>query len=228
MPVMKMTVKKSNGGSALCVVITLPAGNVSDTSQNEEIEVVSNSSSHNNQKNRPTCFVYFGFHYSNRWLVLDRFLNICGILELSLYAEIYSAPIFFIYLKIVDYDAMGGLFKLIYHFLKPYFLCGRIEYHEMAFDIAATAKANSYQQGVDITICALKEQGKWDHVVIDISDHTDNDKSNTFIGYEGKKNTLLYLLIIALVNNIKSFKNLQTSILHHHLSAAVAFTIPYF
>ncbi|KAG0698104.1 hypothetical protein DFH29DRAFT_878233 [Suillus ampliporus] len=60
------------------------------------------------QDNGPTCLVYFGFHYSNGQLVLDRFLNIWDTLDLSLHTEIYSAPILFIYLKIVDYDAMVG------------------------------------------------------------------------------------------------------------------------
>ncbi|KAG2145276.1 hypothetical protein DEU56DRAFT_754132 [Suillus clintonianus] len=101
------------------------------------------------------------------------------------HAQISGAPVLFIQLKIVDYNDTGGPFELAYNFLKPYFLCGGIEYHE-AFDIAATAKAVSYQQGINVMVHALKKQGKWDHVMIGISNHTDNDNGNPFAGTSSK------------------------------------------
>ncbi|KAG0694032.1 hypothetical protein DFH29DRAFT_880987 [Suillus ampliporus] len=128
-----------------------------------------------------------GFYYSNGQPVLDRFLNILSTPELSLHAKISSAPVLFIHLKIVDYNATGGSFELAYHFLKPYFPCGRIKYHEVVFDITTTAKAHGYQRGIHTMVHALKNQGKWDHVVIGISNHMDNDNGNPFAGYEGKK-----------------------------------------
>ncbi|KAG0692553.1 hypothetical protein DFH29DRAFT_1046048 [Suillus ampliporus] len=207
------------------------------------------------QENGPNRLAYFGFHHSNGRPVLDRFLNILGTPELSLSAEISSAPVLLIHLKIVDYDATGGSFELAYRFLEPYFPCGGIEYREVAFDIATTAKAEGYQRGVQTMVRALKKQGKWDRVVIGLSDHTDNDNGDPFAGYEGKKKYIAapvdnFLEIIlepwqglidqssesylwffccgALVNNVESFKNLQTSIIRHRLSAAVAFTAPRF
>ncbi|KAG1725504.1 uncharacterized protein EDB91DRAFT_1254768 [Suillus paluster] len=216
---------------------------------------ISQQESRRRQENGPSRLPYFGFHYSDGRPVLDRFLNIRATLELSLRAQISSAPVLFVHLKIVDYDATGGSFDLAYDFLKPYFPCGGLERREVTFDIATTAKAANYQRSVDSMVRALKEQGKWDRVVIGISDHTDNDNGDPFAGYDGKKRFIAarvdnFLDIIlkpwqglvdhasesylwffccgALVNNIESFKTLQTSILRHRMSAAVAFTAPRF
>ncbi|KAG1719010.1 uncharacterized protein EDB91DRAFT_1089592, partial [Suillus paluster] len=282
MPSKKMTAKKSTGGSAPRVVITLEAADdVSDASQSDEMDVASDGSHHNDsqirssaaanvrvssasiawtylprsstpswpmtsfsnqesrrrQENGPSRLPYFGFHYSDGRPVLDRFLNIRATLELSLRAQISSAPVLFVHLKIVDYDATGGSFDLAYDFLKPYFPCGGLERREVTFDIATTAKAANYQRSVDSMVRALKEQGKWDRVVIGISTTRTTTTATPFAGYDGKKDSSLHASIIyhsqtvagassitrpnhtygsfaavGLFNNIESFKTLQTSI----------------
>ncbi|KAG0692520.1 hypothetical protein DFH29DRAFT_1008526 [Suillus ampliporus] len=267
MPVMrKLTAKKSNGGSAPRVVIAPPGRNVSDASRDEEMEVVPDGflpqqflyrlsrrhhtaqfavllqrMSARDQENGPNRLAYFGFHHSNGRPVLDRFLNILGTPELSLSAEISSAPVLLIHLKIVDYDATGGSFELAYRFLEPYFpVRAGSSIVRWRLTLPQPQRPRGYQRGVQ---------------TMGLSDHTDNDNGDHSQGTEGKKKYIAapvdnFLEIIlepwqglidqssesylwffccgALVNNVESFKNLQTSIIRHRLSAAVAFTAPRF
>ncbi|KAG0692830.1 hypothetical protein DFH29DRAFT_882013 [Suillus ampliporus] len=110
------------------------------------------------------------------------------------------------------YDATGGSFELAYRFLEPYSLA------------ADRVSPRAINEGCRPMVRALKKQGKWDRVVIGLSDHTDNDNVDPFAGYEGKKK---YIAAPAIFNNVESFKNLQTSIIRMYASKLVYTSPPF-
>ncbi|KAG1797833.1 uncharacterized protein HD556DRAFT_1306422 [Suillus plorans] len=176
-------------------------------------------------------------------------------LELSSCAELSVAPVIFIHLILVDFDTMASPFSLAHSFLQPYFTSGGIEYREITFNIVSDA--SSYRKTVHQIIKDLKNSFAWECVVVGISTHTDNDSGNPFAGYslDGEKHyagasteefldgilspwqslldhadeTYLWLLCCgAIVNNSDSFVGLQHAVVHHKLSATVAFNAAHF
>ncbi|KAG2121491.1 hypothetical protein DEU56DRAFT_760669 [Suillus clintonianus] len=129
---------------------------------------------------------YFGF-YRNGRPILNGFLPILGALEISLKAQISCAPVLFLHLILVDFDAVGSPFELAYHFLKPYFPQGGLQYQEITFDVATNSRAATYERKVNKLLQDLLLLPRWARVVIAITNHADDTTGGQFAGYEGKE-----------------------------------------
>ncbi|KAG1742040.1 hypothetical protein EDB19DRAFT_1827952 [Suillus lakei] len=173
----------------------------------------------------------------NNLLVLPTFLPIHGALEVSLQSQISSTPVVLIHLMLVDFKTSGRPFDLMFWFLSSYF--------------HAESKSNQYQVKVGELVHSLMAQRHWPHIVFTISNHTDDDLGDPFLGYETKKKLyvsgqvdsffdiiltpwqpliksakdsyLWFLSCGALINNEESFSSLKTAILHHHITATICF-----
>ncbi|KAG1861659.1 hypothetical protein F4604DRAFT_1929726 [Suillus subluteus] len=132
-----------------------------------------------------THTTYFGF-YKNNLPVLPTFLPIRGALEISLQSQISSMPVVLIHLRLVDFETSGGPFDLMYRFLSPYFPHGGIASHEIVFDVGSKSKSNRYQVQVRELVHDLMAQRHWPRIVFAISNHTDDDLGDPFLGYERK------------------------------------------
>ncbi|KAG1884758.1 hypothetical protein F4604DRAFT_1676850 [Suillus subluteus] len=203
------------------------------------------------------CGAYFGFYNANGLPALDRFLPINSALELSKLAEISAVPVIFIHLILVDLSVAGSPLKFAHSFLKPYYTGDSIKYLDVYYDIGSDAKAAPYRSKVQNIIKGLKNSFVWEHVVIGISTHTDEDFGDPFIGYEdGDTNNYLstsvddfleiilqpwqtiidhaqesYLWMLccgSLVNNSDSFHGLQEAVVRHKLTGTIAFNAPHF
>jgi hypothetical protein len=117
---------------------------------------------------------------------LDSFLPIRGSLELSFRSYISSAPVLFLHLKLVDYDPRGLSFDLAHRFIRRFFPNGGLELEEVEFDLASRTKISAYKSDCRARVNELVKQGRWSRVVIGVSDHTDDDLGDLFIGYEGR------------------------------------------
>ncbi|KAG1752331.1 uncharacterized protein EDB91DRAFT_1243107 [Suillus paluster] len=200
--------------------------------------------------------LYYGFYYRDGTTVLQSFLRIHASLELSSRAEISAAPILFIHLVLIDFETTGSPFSFTHSFLQPYFTSRGIEYREIAYDIISAPGA--YLKTVGQIIKALKNSFVWEHVVIGISTHSDNDHGDLFAGYscdDGEKHygsagsdefleiilrpwqslldcakeTYLWLLCCgSIVNNSDSSIELQRAVVHHKLSTTIAFNAQHF
>ncbi|KAG2137106.1 uncharacterized protein EDB93DRAFT_1253722 [Suillus bovinus] len=194
---------------------------------------------------------YFGFYRDGK-PIFDTFLQIRGALELPHQAQVSSETVLFIHLNLIDNDTTGGPFKLSHDFLLPYFPDGGIIFREVIFDIGSDSKIVKFHSMVNkLVLKLLAFPGGWKHIIFGVSDHTDNDFGDPFVGYKGKKKTYIstpvntfldivlgpfkdlinlavesYLWLFccgAIVGSSESFKNLKTSVLQHQLSASVAF-----
>jgi methionine salvage enolase-phosphatase E1 len=98
-----------------------------------------------------------------------------------------AVPIIFIYLVLVDFETTVSPFAFAHSLLQPYFTSGSIEYCEITYDIVSDL--SSYCKTVHQTIKDLKNSFAWEHVVVSISTHTDNDLGDPFSGYslDGEK-----------------------------------------
>ncbi|KAG1732957.1 hypothetical protein EDB19DRAFT_1911772 [Suillus lakei] len=103
---------------------------------------------------------YFGFYKTNGVLVLDRFLPINGALEVS------------------------DLLEFAHSFLKPYYSGDDIRYLDVYYNIGTDEKLTPYHTQVHKMIKGLKHLFIWEHVVISVSTHTDEDFRDPFIGYK--------------------------------------------
>ncbi|KAG2355383.1 hypothetical protein BDR07DRAFT_1381574 [Suillus spraguei] len=241
MPATKMTAKKSNGGTAPRVTLKLP---VDDSQSVEDDIMVSDEFEHNEARSK----ISFGF-YKNGRPVLSKFLPIAATLEVSQRAQISSASVLFLHLKLVNCDTSGGSFELAYKFLKPYFPRGGIKFVEVAFDVATGEKAAGYKNCGRKTALELMKQRTWARVVIAITNHTDNVTGDPFAGYDGgqyisgeinefldiilqpwkgvikraQESYLWFFCCGAMVNNPTSFAALQKSLLAHPVTASIAF-----
>lgn len=127
-----------------------------------------------------------GFYKHGR-PVLPKFLPILATLEISQRAQISSASVVFVHLKLVDCDTTGSPFLLAHNFYRPYFPQGGIEFCEVEFDVATGAKSAIYQRTAAKHIRELLNQRSWARVVVGITNHTDNETGDPFAGYlEGK------------------------------------------
>ncbi|KAG2355372.1 hypothetical protein BDR07DRAFT_1493291 [Suillus spraguei] len=200
------------------------------------------------QEDRDERQPYFGF-YKNGRPVLSKFLPIAATLEVSQRAQISSASVLFLHLKLVNCDTSGGSFELAYKFLKPYFPRGGIKFVEVAFDVATGEKAAGYKNCGRKTALELMKQRTWARVVIAITNHTDNVTGDPFAGYDGgqyisgeinefldiilqpwkgvikraQESYLWFFCCGAMVNNPTSFAALQKSLLAHPVTASIAF-----
>ncbi|KAG2084906.1 hypothetical protein BD769DRAFT_1681914 [Suillus cothurnatus] len=192
---------------------------------------------------------YFGFYKHGR-PVLPKFLPILATLEISQRAQISSASVVFVHLKLVDCDTTGSPFLLAHNFYRPYFPQGGIEFCEVEFDVATGAKSAIYQRTAAKHIRELLNQRSWARVVVGITNHTDNETGDPFAGYlEGKyisgevqdflqiilnpwqvlldraEESYLWLFSCGgMVNNASSFAGLQKSLLSYRITASIAFT----
>ncbi|KAG1721764.1 hypothetical protein EDD22DRAFT_854316 [Suillus occidentalis] len=192
---------------------------------------------------------YFGFYKKGKPL-FNSFLPIRATLEVSLQSQLSSAPILMLHLVLIDHDTTGGSFKLASDFLRPYFPSGGLEFRTIFFDVGSDAKVEKYQEKADEAIQELMAS-TWTRVVVAITNHTDNDTGDPFVGYEAKKKVYVgvqvhvvldillspwhpiihaadesYLWLFscgALINNITSFRRLQAAVINHRMTATIGF-----
>src|SRR5205807_1888105 len=113
-------------------------------------------------------------------------LHVRATLETSLVSQISSASVLFLHLVVIGYDATGGPFHLVRQFLAPYFPFGGFEYHEVHFDVGNESKVEKYQASANKLLKSLLAKGTWTRVVIAMTNHTNNDLGDLYLGYEGK------------------------------------------
>lgn len=82
-----------------------------------------------------------------------------------------------------------GTFELGYQFLRPYFLRGGIAFQEIQFDIGTDSKIDKYESMVGKFVSCLTAERRWTRIVFGISNHTDNNNGDPFIGYPARKKT---------------------------------------
>lgn len=92
---------------------------------------------------------------------------------------------------LVDNDARVGTFELGYQFLHLYFPHGGIVFKEIQFNIDTDSKIDKYESMVGEIMCSLTAEHHWMHIVLGISNHTDNNNGDPFIGYPAKKKTYI-------------------------------------
>ncbi|KAG1731150.1 hypothetical protein EDB19DRAFT_1831807 [Suillus lakei] len=102
-------------------------------------------------------------------------------LEVSVLAKISAASILFIHLVLIDFKTTRSPFPFTHSFLQPHFTSGGIEYCEITYNIISTPDA--YLKTIAQIIKTLNKAFVWEHVVIGISTHTDNDQGVIFAGY---------------------------------------------
>ncbi|KAG1829198.1 hypothetical protein EV424DRAFT_1344437 [Suillus variegatus] len=207
------------------------------------------------QQGNHTYSPYMGFYHNDKPILTD-FLCINATLEVSLESQLSSTLALFVHLMLVDNDARVGTFELGYQFLHLYFPHGGIVFKEIQFNIDTDSKIDKYESMVGEIMCSLTAEHHWMHIVLGISNHTDNNNGDPFIGYPAKKKTYIaaqidnFLDIIlmpwkplithvpesylwmfscgSLINNAESFLYLQLSVLWHHISATVCFNAVHF
>ncbi|KAG2737127.1 hypothetical protein P692DRAFT_20883918, partial [Suillus brevipes Sb2] len=130
---------------------------------------------------------YFGFYQKGRPL-LPSFLPIRGTFEVSLHSQLSSASILMLHLILVDHDASGGCFELVSDFLRPYFPNGGFDVHTVAFNIGNDSRIDKYQLQASSIVRTLMDSN-YARVVVAITNHTDNDHGDPFIGYQGRTKT---------------------------------------
>ncbi|KAG1732857.1 uncharacterized protein EDB91DRAFT_1251594 [Suillus paluster] len=192
---------------------------------------------------------YFGF-YRNDKPLFPSFLPIRATLEVSLHSQLSSTPVLMLHLVLVDHDMTGGSFELTADFLRPYFPSGGLEFQAVTFDIGNDTKIAKYQSDAARTVQSLLKS-TWTRVVIAITNHTDNDEGDPFVGYETKKKSYVsarvhtvldillspwdplirgaaesYLWLLscgALINKPTSFACLQAAVINHRMTATIGF-----
>ncbi|KAG1790600.1 uncharacterized protein HD556DRAFT_1310397 [Suillus plorans] len=192
---------------------------------------------------------YFGFYRKGQPL-LPSFLQIRATLEVSLHSQLSSAPTLMLHLVLVDHDVTGGCFELASEFLRPYFPSGGFEFRSIVFDIGNASKIDEYRLQATAIIQSLMSSN-WARVVVAITNHTDNEHGDPFIGYEGNKKSYVsarvhsvldvllspwhplihgaaesYLWLFscgALINNVTSFSGLQQAVIDHRITATIGF-----
>ncbi|KAG1879941.1 uncharacterized protein F5891DRAFT_991496, partial [Suillus fuscotomentosus] len=200
MPPLKMTAKKSTGGFAPRIVLTVPDQDIV-TATTQHMEIDQDGSEHNNaedvifrclvchigrQRDDENREPYFGF-YKGGLPIFNKFLPVRATLEVSKRAQISSSPVLFLHLNLVDNDTTGGPFKLAYQFIQPYFPRGGLRYQEVSFDIATPQKLTEYLKDASRMVQDLRKQRIWPRIVIAITNHTDNDSGDPFAGYVNGK-----------------------------------------
>jgi hypothetical protein len=89
-----------------------------------------------------------------------------------------------LHLVLIDHDMTGGCFELASKFLRPYFPTGGLYFCKLEFDIGDASKIQTYQRRASALIQELRSN--WTRIVIAITNHTDNDRGDLFVGYEGQ------------------------------------------
>ncbi|KAG1784400.1 uncharacterized protein HD556DRAFT_1315116 [Suillus plorans] len=192
---------------------------------------------------------YFGFYRKGQPL-LPSFLQIRATLEVSLHSQLSSAPTLMLHLILVDHDVTGGCFELASKFLRPYFPSRGFEFWSIAFDISNASKIDKYRLQAT-AIVQLLMSSNWARVIVAITNHTDNENGDPFIGYKGNKKLYIsarvhsvldvllspwhplihgaaesYLWLFScgtLINNVTSFSGLQQAVIDHRITATIGF-----
>lgn len=119
-----------------------------------------------------------------------------------------------LHLVLVDHDVTGGCFELASEFLRPYFPSGGFEFRSIAFDIGNASKIDEYRLQATAIIQSLMSSN-WARVVVAITNHTDNEHGDPFIGYEGNKKSY----VSARVHSVSGI--FLTNIVFAHLTPKV-------
>ncbi|KAG1761233.1 hypothetical protein EDD22DRAFT_847911 [Suillus occidentalis] len=221
MSFIKMTTKKSNGGTTPHMMLPLPTA-----TWRYVIECFTMITVLYARIGSPGRRHYLQKFYKNSRLLLNTFLPLTATLELPMQAQISSVPIFFVHLTLVDINITGSPFELGYQFLQSYFFCGSLGYVKIEFDIAIAQKASKYHHEVEKVVKELLKEWLWSHLVMAITNHTDNDCGNPFTGYlndqyvaaevgtHAKESYVWFFCCSTLVNNGVSFTAFQKSVLN--------------
>ncbi|KAG1852691.1 hypothetical protein F4604DRAFT_1933565 [Suillus subluteus] len=192
---------------------------------------------------------YFGFYRKGKPL-LPSFLPIRATLEVSLQSQLPAAPTLMVHLVLIDHNVTGSCFELTSEFLRSYFPSGGLEFHSVSFNISTESKINQYQLEASAIVKSLMSSN-WARIVVAITNHTDNEHGDPFVGYKGKKKSYVsahvhsvfdvllspwhplihgapesYLWLFscgALINNLTSFACLQQVVIDHRMMATIGF-----
>jgi hypothetical protein len=93
-----------------------------------------------------------------------------------------------IHLVLVDHDTSGGCFELVSDFLRPYFPNGGFDFRTVSFNIGNDSRIAKYEEQASAIVRTLLDSN-YARVVVAITNHTDNDHGDPFIGYQGRTKT---------------------------------------
>lgn len=93
-----------------------------------------------------------------------------------------------IHLILVDHDTSGSCFKLVSDFLQPYFPNSGFDFCTILFNIINNLRIEKYKEQASAIIRMLLDSD-YVCVIVAITNHTDNDYGDPFIGYQGRTKT---------------------------------------
>ncbi|KAG2059846.1 hypothetical protein BDR06DRAFT_967417 [Suillus hirtellus] len=213
MPPLKMTAKKSTGGFAPRIALTIPNQDIV-TATTQHMEIDQDVSEHTN-----------GF-YKGRLPIFNKFLPVHDTLEVSKRAQISSSPVLFLHLNLINNDTTGGPFNLAYQFIQLYFPRGGLHYQEASFNIATPQKSMEYLKNTSRLVQDLRKHGdpfagyingKYISAAID-EFLTIILKPWQQLISDARESFLWFFCCSALINNVDSFNLLRKSILSYILS----------
>ncbi|KAG1797360.1 uncharacterized protein HD556DRAFT_1440919 [Suillus plorans] len=199
---------------------------------------------------------YYGFYMDNK-PILPSFLPIVGQLQLSKRSEISATPILIIHFKLVGFETTATPIDAVHSYLSPYFPNGGLRLVEVVFDLGTARKVDTYSWKCEAPVKEIMEGRNYQRVCIAITDHTNDDNGDPFLGYDKETNgsyvattvpdfmdtlldlwrevfqranntTLFFFSCGALVNHPESFGGLSQCAGKHKLTSIVAFTAKHF
>ncbi|KAG2138990.1 hypothetical protein DEU56DRAFT_330613 [Suillus clintonianus] len=199
---------------------------------------------------------YYGF-FKDGNPILSSFLPILGQLQLSKRSQISSTPILLIHFKLVGSGTPASPIDALHSYLSPYFPNGGLRMVEMVFDLGTNFKIDDYSQRCETIVNDVMEDRNYQTVSIAISNYTNDENGDPFLGYNKAKNgsyiattvanfmdvlldpwckvirrakntTLFYLGCGAIVAQPEGFRGLRLSVVKHKLPSAIAFTAKHF
>ncbi|KIJ62745.1 hypothetical protein HYDPIDRAFT_30335 [Hydnomerulius pinastri MD-312] len=118
--------------------------------------------------------------YRDAKAVLSSFPVIKGNFELSLRLCIYSKKTVIIHLQMHTIPP-GGPVNILEEFLRPYHLhSGELQVFDVEFNLSTAAKRNAYARAASTISSQI--HGSVDNTLITISNHTDEDSGDLFLG----------------------------------------------
>ncbi|KAI6142777.1 hypothetical protein BKA82DRAFT_25738 [Pisolithus tinctorius] len=126
---------------------------------------------------------YWGF-YHDGYPVLPVPISVNRPLELSIRSRLLSHPTLVIHLRLTGIPA-GGPVNMVTEVLAPYFPGGGFQFIDLEFDIATCAKLKKYNNRASHLMSKLS-QFQFRNVIVGITDHSDTERGDLFIGKSSK------------------------------------------
>lgn len=124
----------------------------------------------------------------NKQPILPSFLPIVGQLQLSKRSEISATPILIIHFKLVGFETTATPIDAVHSYLSPYFPNGGLRLVEVVFDLGTVRKRDTYSRKCEILVNEIMGDRNYQRVCVAITDHTNDDSGDPFLGYNRETN----------------------------------------